>query len=290
MKHGVKAVVSLLTLGYVFYTIDLEQALRAIGKANPGWLLAALGAFIVSQWLSASRLRGLLAAIGISISALRNGQLYLLGMYYNLLLPGGVGGDGYKVYVLRKQSGNVVPVKKLVIQLLADRLFGLVALVLIASLLVGQIFTDGYGPMIGVASFLAAWVGSWGLVRFVFPAFRTVYARSLVLSLGVQASQVVSIVCIALALGQAEQWGPYLLLFLVSSVVSVIPISIGGMGIRELTFLYGAQWLALEEEQAVAISFTFFLLTVVVSLSGIFFSFGERDWLPQQNEEATSEP
>jgi glycosyltransferase 2 family protein len=30
-------------------------------------------------------------------------QLYLLGIYYNLFLPGGIGGDGYKIYLLKQK-------------------------------------------------------------------------------------------------------------------------------------------------------------------------------------------
>jgi hypothetical protein len=40
-----------------------------------------------------------------------------------------------------------------------------------------------------------------------------------------------------------------------------------------LTFLYGAQYLAIQAEQAVAIGLLFYLMATAVAFTGIFFSF-----------------
>ena len=61
------------------------------------------------------------------------------------------------------------------------------------------------------------------------------------IQLFVQLLQLGSAWMIIMALGGDEQLMSYLLVFLISSIVAVLPISIGGMGVRELTFLYGAQ-------------------------------------------------
>jgi len=55
-----------------------------------------------------------------------NLQLYFLGMFYNLFLPGGIGGDGYKVYYLHKHLS--APLKKSILALVLDRVTGLIAL------------------------------------------------------------------------------------------------------------------------------------------------------------------
>jgi uncharacterized membrane protein YbhN (UPF0104 family) len=65
----------------------------------------------------------------------------------------------------------------------------------------------------------------------------------------------------------------YLFIFLISSIVSVLPLTIGGIGSRELVFLYGALWLGLEEDRSVGISMLFFLITAFVSLLGIWYHF-----------------
>ena len=65
----------------------------------------------------------------------------------------------------------------------------------------------------------------------------------------------------------------YLFIFMISSVVSVLPLTIGGIGSREVTFLYGAKWLELDANTAIGISFVFFLITALVSFLGIVFHF-----------------
>jgi len=66
----------------------------------------------------------------------------------------------------------------------------------------------------------------------------------------------------------------YLLVFLVSSIVAVLPITIGGVGSREFTFMLGAQWLHLDLNLSIALSVVFYLITAFTSLFGIFYSVG----------------
>ena len=62
----------------------------------------------------------------------------------------------------------------------------------------------------------------------------------------------------------------YLTLFLISSVVAVLPISIGGIGVRELTFLYGFSLIGGDTTMAVTFSLIFFVITALSSLLGAF--------------------
>jgi uncharacterized membrane protein YbhN (UPF0104 family) len=89
----------------------------------------------------------------------------------------------------------------------------------------------------------------------------------------VQLFQLLSALGLVLSLGQGAQWLPYALLFLVSSVAAMLPLTIGGTGARELTFLAGAPLLGVDAEQAVAIAFLFYLISTAVALTGMAFSF-----------------
>jgi hypothetical protein len=85
--------------------------------------------------------------------------------------------------------------------------------------------------------------------------------------------QVLSAWFLLLALGEKEDHLAYLVIFLVSSAVAVLPVSIGGVGVRELTFLYGSQLLNVDINFAVGISFLFYLITAGVSMGGIWYVF-----------------
>jgi len=95
----------------------------------------------------------------------------------------------------------------------------------------------------------------------------------------IQLLQVISAFCILLAFGTGENYLTYLFLFLVSSIVSSIPITVGGIGSREITFLYGAQFLAMNPNEAVGLSFMFYLITVLVSLGGLPYVIGGKNLL-----------
>lgn len=60
----------------------------------------------------------------------------------------------------------------------------------------------------------------------------------------------------------------YILLFLFSSITGMLPISIGGIGVREAIMLAGAPHLGLNSELAILIGFLFYLITLISSLPG----------------------
>ncbi|MFV0304752.1 MAG: hypothetical protein ACK5IC_04625 [Moheibacter sp.] len=63
----------------------------------------------------------------------------------------------------------------------------------------------------------------------------------------------------------------YLLLFLVSSVLSVI--SFAGLGIREAVFYYGATWFQFNSDTSASVALAFSIITAVVSFMGIIYLF-----------------
>ena len=66
----------------------------------------------------------------------------------------------------------------------------------------------------------------------------------------------------------------YLFVFLISSMVAVLPLTIGGIGSREVTFMLGAQWLGLDLNLSIALSLLFYLITAFTSFWGIIYSIG----------------
>ena len=60
---------------------------------------------------------------------------------------------------------------------------------------------------------------------------------------------------------------------MISSIVAVVPLTLGGIGSREVTFFYGAKFLGLDQNISVGVSVLFFLITAMVSLVGVYFHF-----------------
>ncbi|MGI4834852.1 MAG: lysylphosphatidylglycerol synthase transmembrane domain-containing protein [Janthinobacterium lividum] len=265
-------------LGLVARHLDLPGLGRTLRGARPGWLALAAGLFIASKLLSSVRLNRFFRAVGLGLSEGYNLRLYWLGMFYNLFLPGGIGGDGYKVYLL----GRRFPGRRALIfrALLLDRLSGLAALLvlllaLLAAVPTAELRVAGAGALppwwravpLGLLPLVVAL--SYGLGRWAFGEFRGAFGRTSWQAVGVQGAQVLQAWALLAALGAAGgPVLPYLLVFLASSVAAVLPLAVGGLGTRELTFLYGAKLFALSAPVAVSVSVLFYVITALVSLVG----------------------
>jgi hypothetical protein len=264
-----KFAVTAAALYFVFRKIDFTEILALYRTANVWLLILALVLFAASKGMSSFRLNQFFHRTGILLSEKTNLKLYLIGMFYNLFLPGGIGGDGYKIYLLNKHFG--VKAKRILGAVFMDRVAGIAMLWVVA--LVFLYFVQPpvpYRDMVFVAIPLviaAFYAGTMWLFRdflkIIFPV--SMYA------IGVQLLQVTCAYAILLAFGHHENTFPYLLLFLISSIVTIIPITIGGAGAREITFLYGAQFLGVDTNLSVALSLMFYFITVIVSFCGIYY-------------------
>jgi uncharacterized membrane protein YbhN (UPF0104 family) len=270
LKTVVKIAVSALALYLVYRKIDVDEMLLVLKSANLLWLILAFLLFNTSQAVSAKRLQIFFGAIGIYFSYKYNLLLYYLGMFYNLFLPGGIGGDGYKVFLLNKVYKKSV--KSLISTLLQDRINGLFGLLFLMALLLLSGVPTGYafyGNLI-IAGILGGIVVYYFLIRLLFKNYQKIIIPSFLLSFIIQALQLMAALCLFLSLGLTDNYLIYLQLFLISSIVSVIPITIGGIGARELVFVYGSSMFAIDENLAVAFSLLFFLTTAISALMGAF--------------------
>lgn len=269
----IKVAVSTALIYFIFTKINFGDVLLVVKKAKLGYLILALLLFIFSKILNALRLNLYFHTIGVKLNQFSNLKLYLLGMFYNLFLPGGIGGDAYKGYVIQKKfkAGT----KKVFSVLLLDRLSGMLLIFLYVCLL-GLILEHQLIQSFSIL-FLTAIPLSiltfWGLNKKIFPYAISAFWGSFLYSAVLQATQLLAVVCILKSLAITLNEVAYLFVFLISSIVSVVPLTIGGIGSREVTFLYGAKWLQLSADTSVAISMVFFLITALVSLFGIYYHF-----------------
>lgn len=261
-----------IALYLVFQKIDTKQLLEIVKTIQWFWLLPAVLLFIVSKVFTAFRLNQYFKNISLYISEMLNLRLYLIGMFYNLFLPGGIGGDGYKVYLLNKHFKT--PIKKLVQAALLDRLGGLVAIVfllfglfLLVNIQIDFLETEVWNSLM-IAGLILTIPGFWLLQKYFFNDFLPSFWSANAWSMAGQLAQLICAWFILRSLGITENILAYQLVFLLSSIVAVLPLTIGGVGARELVFVYAHTYAGIEETAAVAFSLIFFLISAGVSLSG----------------------
>jgi glycosyltransferase 2 family protein len=273
LKLSIKIGLTALALWVVFRKIDTRQTFEILLSANWFWLFAAVVLFNFSKILSSFRLNVFFKDTGLKLKEGYNLRLYYVGMFYNLFLPGGIGGDGYKVYLLNKEFAH--PLKPLIKASLLDRFSGLIALLYLVIILAFEPLNFVVLSELGIS--WMAWLGLiilvplWYLsIKKFFPDFFSSLNQTNLHSLGVQGFQIVCAMCILWSLGVHALIPQYILLFLISSVVAVLPFTIGGVGARELVFVLGHSFLGIDQNTAVAFSLLFFLITALSSLFGAF--------------------
>ena len=273
IKQTVKVCVSALALWWVISHIDIKSTWATIRGANNILIVAAIFVYALSQIAAAQRLNMLFRTIPFRISSIANIKLYWLGLFYNFFLPGGVGGDGYKVYYLHRHHNQ--PVKALTALVLADRLNGM-CVIIIFLLIFSSFFLESLPFPYHEFYFLAiplVLIGYWIFLKIFKHCAIQAFWRVTLTSAISQGLQMCSATLILISLtGTDCSFESYLFLFFVSSIASAIPITIGGIGAREMTFLIGSQYLSTNNDIAIALSLLFYINSLLCALPGIVYA------------------
>lgn len=273
-KHAItalKILISAALIYFIFTKLDIKEVASILKKTKPAYLVIAVLFLVLSKVFASFRLNLYFHQLGVRLTQKSNLKLYLLGMFYNLFLPGGIGGDAYKGYIIQKKFP--IETKRVVSALVLDRLNGLLLIFLYCcffAVFLENNYVEPYRFIIGILVCTSIFV-FWWLNKKLLPTLLSVFWKAFGFSSLVQLTQLISILLIMKALSISMNTIAYLFIFLISSIVSVFPLTIGGIGSREITFLYGAQFLNLDENNAVGISMVFFILTAIISLFGILY-------------------
>ncbi|QQL49858.1 lysylphosphatidylglycerol synthase transmembrane domain-containing protein [Mucilaginibacter ginkgonis] len=268
LKLLAKIVVTSALLYYVFSKVPLSKVKDHFLVANYWWMFAAFLCFILSTVVSSWRLLSFIKSIGLKLDWRFNLRLYLLGMFYNFLLPGGIGGDGYKIYLLKKKYN--IPAKKTFWALLFDRLSGLWAIGLIVCILIVLVPQFPLHFFIPGSIFLAGTAIYYGVARYFFKDYTHYFFTAHLKAVMVQSLQLLTILLVMFGQNFTGKFAAYLLSFLLSALAAVLP-TIGGAGAREAIFTKLADVFHMQVGLAVYLSISFYLISLLVAISGVYY-------------------
>lgn len=277
----------------------------ALTGAHPGWLLAGILTYGFVELLSAIRWQWLLRVQGIQLSWARVFLLTLIGVFFNFCIPGGTGGDVVKIFYLLKETPGQRALALL--SVLVDRIVGILGLFILAGGLIGMnwawltstpetrhstwigvgilIFTMGgihFSWMVtrrGLVHKLPAWFPGRDKLADLALAY-TLYGRAWRTSaIGIVVSIVAHIgffgvfYCAARALTHdgmdMPTFGELSTVMPIVNVISAMPISLGGLGAREILFQFFLNKLCgVGVEVATVISLTGYSIMLVWGLIG----------------------
>ncbi|MEO1923185.1 MAG: lysylphosphatidylglycerol synthase domain-containing protein, partial [Nautiliaceae bacterium] len=157
--------------------------------------------------------------------------------------------------------------KKILKALLIDRISGLFAIMFLIGVI---IFISSFRQFIWLTGLLIV-IAPFGLYLLHKILFLEFNFYPFLYSVIIQLLQGFSFLAILISLGLKSHLSDFLILFYISSIISVIPVSVGGIGLRELTFLYGLEYLHLNPTVGIVAAFLFFVISLISSVIGILF-------------------
>ena len=300
VKLAIKCLVTALLLWLAFRTVDLAAVGRLIGDLNPGWAAAAFlltGLIIVSD---AMLLESVLKMFARRIP-FRTALLYsLVGWFFSNVAPSTVGGDIFRGVQLSRVG---TPVGAAVRVILSVRLlsFATLVAVIIAGipiaaeivrngrdlLILAAIAASGCAALIGILLFAhvprSGRLERWPLVRKVYTLsedFRRLLtpssrgATSWLAALSQHVVRVAILAALSSGLSLNISFATLFALTPAALLVAMVPVSFGGWGVRELTFVYFLGTAGVSAEASLSLSIAFGLLRVVVgAIGGVTWAF-----------------
>jgi glycosyltransferase 2 family protein len=303
----VKLGVSLALLAWFFSRTDLSLVYRHLASFPKAILGGVFILYLLAQLVRTLKWRLLLP--DYPLAALF--RMTLMAGYYNLILPGQIAGEGMKVYILGKGSGEA---EKIAASVVVDKITGLISLLLVG--LAGVMASRARLPrglgfwFVAVTACLSLGLYSFryrpvrdlldrsltrlarlaprtqnfcGRLRLFMEAWRRylhsprVLCRSLLWGLLFQLMLVVNNFILGAALGLQAALVDFGWIMAISSLAVLIPVTIGGVGLREGSFIILLGWLGITSDQALSLSVLTFAVLLLGAGCGLWVAFrGER--------------
>lgn len=261
-----------IALYVVLHKIDVQEVLALLSSINIPLFILAILLSMLSLAFSAIRSRMYMHHYGLSISKLKILVLYYAGTFLNIVLPGGIGGDGYKIIYLSKHYG--FSKMKAFRVVLYERVNGFYALALLGFMFFyfSNFASIEHSTLINTILLIAITPCYYIGIRYVLKDEVSIAFKASGYSLIIQIIQVMMSYVLLYAFDIPQEYHvDFVTMFIVASILAILPISVGGIGVRELTMLYGVSLLGAQDisEQGVAFAFSLFVVYVLSALPGL---------------------
>ncbi len=302
IKFFIKVIISLSLIFYLLNRIGFEKFEEIFTDVDILWLITALIFVTTSNLLGVLQWRLLLKSSGINISYPKAFTYYYNGLFFNNFLISNMGGDIFRIYDISKHSGkNSTAISTVFL----DRFMGLLAMSVLAltfGIVSVKIINSSY-ILFPVSVFFAfitfvvlffyfkkfakifQTVSEKILPKIIFQKLREVYNginyfknhRKLIffllfVSLLIQSLRISTHYAAALALnadGQANISIWYFFIFVpIIFIISLMPISIGGLGVRESMGVLFFGYVGISSGFAFSIEFLAYVIGIMASLPG----------------------
>jgi uncharacterized protein (TIRG00374 family) len=303
LANSLKLLVTLLLLFLVFISVDITKISQDLKSFSGRSLVILIVLCWVGQLLCSERWRIFSAALQMQGSYLSFVQAYFTGMFFNIGLPSLVGGDAIKAYIVSQK--NHKPLQIGLAAVLQDRGAGLLSLLIYGTgaVVIYPIRFRGF-PLMGI--YLLSWIGVVVMLLLVFKG-EGIYGRFLdnrsqtfvqkalkvtadfhrslaqsnlrpraALRIAVYSFLYSGLVLwvfqrVTVAAGHRVGLIPFSVLFPLIALGTMLPITLGGLGIREWLYVEALSLVGVPRADGLTISLATSALYILINLGGIVF-------------------
>ena len=294
----IKLIISILLLYFLFNKYNAETIYRTFIQFEGVWVLTALVLMIVSNIFGTFQWNTILKNLSINLPLRRVFAYYFTGLFFNNFLLSFIGGDIVRVYDIRKTSGSN---SAAISTVLMDRFIGFLTLSTIGVAgifyLIGRLdsmvvlwvfpvifFTILFAVLLLFKKPLAKRFEAIGMK--IIPeraqeAIREIYnsmndygkhplllLKIFILALCVQTARVGTHYCLARSIGVSINLAFFFLFVPVITLVIALPLSFGGIGMREWSAAELFKFAGVAGEDAVLFEGMAYIVAILCSLPG----------------------
>ncbi len=303
-KNILKIFVAFITISllvFILFKIDFNEMLETLSSTNLTLYIGALLIYLGGLIICSIRWKVLVSAHEIKVPFSKVLSFYFAGVFFYFFMPSYLGGDVVRIYALSKYSESKI---KSIATVFMDRVTGIVALCIFVTF--ALIFAHSYIDtnllfiliiviFFGFTSFLLllnrniikrisfVFRPLFKLFRFVkledkatrlyeaIHFYKTKKSKILMaigLSLLFHLAGVVAIYLLALALDLPIPFQYLILIFPIIGLLILLPITIGGFGVREVSYWYFLSQIEISATETASLLVLIYSLKIISTLIG----------------------
>jgi uncharacterized membrane protein YbhN (UPF0104 family) len=293
LLSAIKILVSAALLYFALRKANFADLASRIDVTSLGWIALAIAVTFLQIFIGVLRWRIVSAECGAPLSVRQAMRYNLIGTFFNQTLPSSIGGDAVRLWLVARAGAGW---RAATYSIFVDRAIGLIALavIIVATLpwsyhLIG----DPYGRyalllvdfaalaggvgflLIGVLPWpwLKKWWGTHHIHACAVIANRVIFDRHsgpkiAVLSLLVHVLAVVIAWCVVQSIAAPVAFGQIFQLVPPVMLITMLPISIAGWGVREATMGLAFGYAGLMTNEGINISLLYGAVSFIVGTIG----------------------
>ncbi|WP_294962311.1 lysylphosphatidylglycerol synthase transmembrane domain-containing protein [Sulfurimonas sp.] len=293
MKNIIKLIITIAMFYILFQYVDFENLIEILAKSHGGTILIALIFQLGSTYVAAYRWRLIMKLLVFNESMSYYVKSYFKASFFNQVLPSSIGGDAVRIIDLTRKGYDK---KDALYGVFVDRVVGLIGL-LILNLISTIIFFDTFDKDFSLLIILITLSGIVGFtllfhlekIKFLanykgldlfhrlakrlnnLYSDRTLLYKHISISVGIHLLTVLALYALALSIDFHISFQIFLIAIPPVFLLTIVPISLAGWGIREGAMLGIFMLVGADETKVLAMSILYGLLLIIASFPGAYY-------------------